>query len=173
MGARKEARDAQHFREMFDAESKQRESSVTRTTLIENQADQIERLRLLVNDLQKKLTDLEQALEFESKEHQVTKERAKQAAQTACETNTSLVAAYSEAQKKLSFIKPFVKFEAMLLPCDDGGFTLVHPAVGGLGTFASLKEARVWAAQHDGFIPRALQYHAFHGEYYRVGFNLW
>lgn len=173
MGVAKENRDRKHFREVFDRESAQHRPALDRAAEHENTISRNERL---IGDLEyarAELAEAKQALKLEMADHEKTIERAEYAAQVASTSYGALMRSYSEVSQKLFNTRPLTKHEAMLLVCDDGSFTLVHPGAGGLGAFASLEEARRWATRHDGFIPQRADYHDFHGPYYRVGFNVW
>lgn len=139
----------------------------------ENTARRNEQLLCELDVLRAELAETRQALKLEMADHEKTIERAEQAAQIAYTNYSSLMRSYSDVSQKLFNTRPLTKYEGMLLSCEDGGFVLVHPSAGGLASFTSLEEARHWATCHDGFIPRNTDHHAFHGSYYRVGFNLW
>lgn len=173
MGAAKENRDRKHFREMFDIETKERQPNADRTALIESQGRQIERLRLQLAERQAELQEAQTALRLEMEAHEKTRQCAAYDAQSAFQTITDQRREYSELSQAFFAKRALTSYEAMLLPCDDGRFVLVHPGCGGLGSFGSIDEAREWATRHDGYIPRKSDHHSFHGRYWRVGFNIW
>lgn len=173
MGAAKEHRDRKHFREMFDRESAQHQASSNRAAEYENTMRRNECLLTQVDELRAELAEAKLALKLEMAAHDETTRQADQAAQIAYQAMTSLRRSYSEVSEQLFKVRPLTKHEGMLLICEDGGYVLVHRGAGGLGSFATLDDARQWAARHDGFIPRIPAYDSFHGTYYRVGFNIW
>ena len=173
MGVAAYNRGSKHIRKEIDRASKERQPALDRAAEYENTARRNEQLIEEIEQLRAKLVETRTALEFEQADHQRTIKRAEQSAESSYRAMASLRRSYSEISEKLFSIKPLVKYEAMLLVCEDGGFVLVHPGAGGLASFASLDEARQWATRHDGFIPQRADYHDFHGSYYRVGFNIW
>lgn len=173
MGVAAYNRGSKHIREELDRASKERQPELDRAAEYENTFRRNELLIAEIEQLRAKLVETQTALEFEQADHQRTIKRAEQSAESSYRAMASLRRSYSEISEKLFSIKPLTRHEAMLLVCDDGRFVLVHPGAGGLAEFASLDEARQWATCHDGFIPQRADYHAFHGSYYRVGFNLW
>ena len=174
MGAAKENRDRKHFRLQFDMEAaaKQSNSEMAVLAAYENERRRAEALTARLELLQAELHEARQALNLEMADHARTIQRAEEAARQSYEVNASLRRSYSEVSEALFRRKPLTKHEAMLLSCDDG-FVLVHPGAGGLGAFATLNDARRWAAAHDGFIPQTQDHHPFYGSYHRVGFNIW
>lgn len=173
MGAAAYNRGSKHIREQLDRESKARQPEADRTALIENQRDTIDRQYAHIEQLQVELTEAKRALNLETAAHQATITQAEQRDARHYQAMTSLRRSYSDISEKLFSIKPFFKHEAMLLVCDDGSFTLVHPGAGGLAHFTTMEQAQAWAARRDGYIKPRADRHDFHGLYYRVGFNIW
>lgn len=172
MGVAAYNRGSKHIREELDRVSKERQPALDRAAEYENTFRRNELLIAEIEQLRAELAETKQALALEMADHQKTITQAEQRDERHYLAMASLRRSYSDISEKLFSIKSLTKHEAMLLVCDDGSFVLVHPAAGGLGSFASLDEARQWATRHDGFIPQRAEYHAFHGSYYRVGFNL-
>jgi len=173
MGIAAYNRGSKHIREEIDRASKERQPALDREAAYENTARRNERLVVELEETRAALVETRQALALEIADHKKTVDRAEHAAQLASTSYGALMRSYSDISQKLFNIRPLTKHEGMLLSCEDGGFVLVHPGAGGLASFTSLEEARQWAIQHDGFIPRNTDHHAFHGSYYRVGFNIW
>lgn len=173
MGAAAYNRGSKLIREQLDRETARRQPEADRAAEYENTFRRAERLAAELDVVRAELNETKRALARETAEHQKTIAQAEQRDERHYLAMASLRRSYSEISEKLFSIKPLTKHEAMLLVCDDGRFVLVHPGAGGLAEFASLDDARQWATHHDGFIPQRADYHAFHGAYYRVGFNLW
>lgn len=173
MGVAAYNRGSKHIRDEISRESAKRQPAADLAATYENTAHHNEWLLAELEATRAELVEARQALGLEMAAHERTIKRAEDAAQIAYQSNTSLRRSYSEVSEKLFSARPLTKYEGMLLSCEDGGFVLVHPGAGGLASLASLEEARQWATRHDGFIPRNTSHHAFHGSYYRVGFNLW
>jgi len=170
MGAAAYSRGSKHISKEIDRASKERQPALDRAAEYENTARRNEQLIVEIEQLRAKLAEAQNALDFEHAEHQRTIKRAEQSAESSYQAMSSLRRSYSEISEKLFSIRPLLKYEAMLLVCEDGGFVLVHPGAGGLASFASLDEAREWATRHDGFIKTRADQHDFHGTYHRVGF---
>lgn len=173
MGAAAYNRGSKHIRDEIAREGKKRQPEADRAATYENTLRQNERLLNELEAARAELAEVRRALALEAAAHETTRRRSEDAAQASYQAMASLRVAYSEVSEKLFSVKPLTKYEAMLLVCDDGSFTLVHPGSGGMGVFASFQDARAWAQAHDGFIPARAEHHTFHGRYYRVGFNIW
>lgn len=176
MGSAAYSRGSKHIREEIDGEFKERQAEINLAAEYENTFSRNERLLIEVEKLRAELVKTKKALALEVAAHQKTVAQAEHRNERHYQIVADLRRSYSDISEKLfniKSIKSLTKHEAMLLVCEDGTFTLVHPAVGGLGAFSSLTEARQWATCHDGFIPRQAEWHDFHGSYYRVGFNIW
>lgn len=173
MGAAAYNRGSKHISKEIDRASKERQPALDRAAEYENTVRRNEQLIAEIEQLRAKLAEAQNALDFECAEHQRTIKRAEQSAESSYQAMASLRRSYSEISEKLFSIRPLLKYEAMLLVCEDGGFVLVHPGAGGLASFASLDEAREWVTRHDGVIKTRADRHDFHGTYHRVGFDKW
>lgn len=171
MGAAKEIRDRKHFREMFDQESKERGSDADRTALIENQWRQIERLRQQLADAKALADEMASYYEMALRVAADQQRRHDRIHLTLSEDRARLTRENMELHERLAKPRMFA-YEAMLL-ASDGDLMLIHPGFGHLATFQNMKDARIWAVDHDGYIKARKDCHSFHGPYHRVGFNIW
>lgn len=172
MGAAKEARDRKHFREAFDHETAQRRPIDDIAVTYENTLRRAERLAVGLETARQEITVLKQALAAETAAHSATQTRTDEQARQHYINWTRLLRNRDELLAQVAKPK-ILSYEAMLLPCEAGGFVLVHPAHGGMASFTSIDEAREWATRHDGYIKAQPDHHSFHGAFNRVGFNRW
>ena len=171
MGAASEGRAKKHIRNQFDAESAEREEQHPQSGLEMVLERQYQRIGELEARLDRAYIDL-----AHEKAQQLVLRRQVAELQTmqrdSHEKTAKLQKAYTAIMDEFSSRYTF-NHEALLLPLIETEYLLVHPAHGHLATFKSLDEARQWAMEHDGFIPRSMFVHSFHGTHYRVMFNLW
>lgn len=173
MGVAAYNRGSRLIRDQINAESKKHQPAADRAAEYENTARRNERLVADIESVRAELEEARQALKLEMTAHEKTIERAAYAAQVSSTSYGALMRSYSECSERLFKIKPLTKYEGMLLSCEEGGFVLVHPSAGGLGSFATMEAAQAWAAKHGGFVKTRTDYHDFHGSYHRVGFDIW
>jgi len=171
MGAASEGRAKKHIRNQFDQEAAEREEQHPQSGL----EMVVERQCLRIDELQTKLDRAHIDLAHEKAAQLVLRRQLAelQAMQRHSHEKTAqLQKSYTAIMDEFSSRYTF-NYEALLLPLIETEYLLVHPAHGHLATFKSLDEARQWAMEHDGFIPRSMFVHSFHGTHYRVMFNLW
>ena len=171
MGAASEGRAKKHIRNQFDAEAAEREEQHPQSGLEMVLERQYKRIGELEARLDRAYIDLahEKAQQLVLR-RQVADLQAMQ--RDSHEKTAKLQKAYTAIMDEFSSRYTF-NHEALLLPLIETEYLLVHAAHGHLATFKSLDEARQWAMEHDGFIPRSMFVHSFHGTHYRVMFNLW
>ena len=171
MGAASEGRAKKHIRNQFDQESAEREEQHPQSGLEMVLERQYKRIGELEAMLERAHIDLahEKAAQLVLR-RQVAELQAMQ--RHSHEKTAQLQKAYTAIMDEFSTRYTF-NHEALLLPLVETEYLLVHPAHGSLATFKTLHEARLWAIEHDGFIPRSMFVHSFHGTHYRVMFNLW
>lgn len=171
MGAASEGRAKKHIRNQFDAEAADREEQHPQHELemvLERQYKRISELQAMLDRAHIDLAH-EKAAQLVLR-RQVAELQAMQ--RHSHEKTAQLQKAYTAIMDEFSSRYTF-NHEALLLPLIETEYLLVHAAHGHLATFKSLDEARQWAMEHDGFIPRSMFVHSFHGTHYRVMFNLW
>lgn len=171
MGAASEGRDKKHIRNQFDAEAAEREEQHPQSGLETVLERQYKRIGELEAKLDRAYIDLaheksvQLALRRRVEELQAMQRHSHE---KTAQLQKSYTAILDEFWSRYTFIH-----EALLLPLIETEYLLVHPAHGSMGTFKSLDQARQWAMEHDGFIPRSMFVHSVHGTHYRVMFNLW
>ena len=172
MGAASEGRAKKHIRNQFDAEAaEQKEQHHPQIELEMVLERQYKRIGELEAKLDRAYIDLahEKAQQLVLR-RQVTELQVIQrdSHEKTAKLQKAYIAIMDEFWSRYTFIH-----EALLLPLIETEYLLVHPGHGHLATFKDLHEARQWAMEHDGFIPRSMFVHSFHGTHYRVMFNLW
>jgi hypothetical protein len=172
MSAAKESRDRKHVRAQIDAEAAPNNPDEALPATVRSLMAHIESLEASMAELQAQLRDVHYAWKLERTQHDQAMERAEEYARQASEARAELQKSYADVVDELCKKQPITKYDAMLLMHTDG-YVLVHPRMGGLGSFKTLDEARAWATAHNGFIPHRPGYHNFHGMYYRVLFDIW
>ena len=171
MGAASEGRAKKHIRNQFDAEAAEREEQHPQSGL----EMVLERQYKRIGELEAKLDRAHIDLAHEKAQQLVLRRQVAelQAMQRDSHEKTAkLQKAYTAIMDEFWSRYTFIH-EALLLPPIETEYLLVHPAHGSMGTFKSLDQARQWAMEHDGFIPRSTFVHSLHGTHYRVMFNLW
>lgn len=172
MSAAKESRDRKRVRAQIDAEAAPNNPDEALPATVHSLMAHIESLEAGMAELQAQLRDVHYARKLEQAQHDQARERAEEDARQAAEARAQLQQHYNDVVDELYRKLPVTRYEAMLLK-HGNEYVLVHPGMGGLGSFATLHDARVWAAAHQGFIPHRQAYHTFHGMYYRVLFDVW
>lgn len=175
MGAASEGRAKKHIRNQFDSEAAEREEQHPQSGLETVLERQYKRIGELEAKLDRAYIDLahEKSVQLALR-RQVAELQTMQ--RDSHEKTAKLQKAYTAIMDEFWSRYTFIH-EALLLPLVETEYLteylLVHPAHGSMGTFKSLHEAQQWAMEHDGFIPRSMFVHSFHGTHYRVMFNLW
>lgn len=172
MGAASEKRFREFVRKQIDAEAAPNNPDEALPVTAQNLIAHVESLEARITELQAQLRDVHYAWKLERAQHDQAMERAEEYARQASEARAQLQQNYADVVDELCKKQPITKYDAMLLMHTDG-YVLVHPGMGGLGSFKTLDEARAWATAHNGFIPHRPGYHNFHGMYYRVLFDIW
>lgn len=173
MGAAAYNRGSKLISKQIDFDTEARQPEADRQAEYEHTLRRAAQLACQLEKTQAELIDAKRALDLEIAAHQTTIAQAEQRDARHYQVMASLQRSYSDISEKLFNLKPFFKHEAMLLVCDDGSFTLVHPGAGGLAHFTTMEQAHDWAVRHDGYIKPRTDRHDFHGIYHRVGFNIW
>lgn len=172
MGAASEKRFREFVRKQIDAEAAPNNPDEALPATVRSLMAHIESLEAGMAELQAQLRDVHYAWRLEKAQHDQAMKRAEEYARQASEARAQLQQHYNDVVDELYRKMPVARYEAMLLT-HGNGYVLVHPGMGGLGSFATLDEARSWATAHNGFIPHRQSYHTFHGMYYRVLFDVW
>ena len=172
MGAASEKRFREFVRAQIDAEAAPNNPDEALLVTVQNLIAHVECLEARITELQAQLRDVHYAWILERAQHDQAMERAEEYARQTSESRAQLQQNYNDVVHELYRKQPVTRYEGMLLTHTDG-YVLVHPGMGGLGSFKTLDEARAWATAHRGFIPHRQSYHTFHGMYYRVLFDVW